>query len=119
CSQYNGDLARVIDENKDVADDVLVDWANARSCAFLYLMNCINAVRVGDVNDCKVTPGHTGDWFEPFVQSMLIWKENEYRNKIGLPTLLPDGLAACHSTFLTGVLEGVRDPLLHWETAHG
>jgi hypothetical protein len=120
CAQYNSDLARVIHENKDVTDDDLVGWANARSMAFLYLSMCINVVRV-DVNDCKidVPPGHKADWFEPFKQSMLIWKEDEYRNKIGLPTLLPDGLAACHSTFLTGVLEGVRDPLSHWETAHG
>jgi hypothetical protein len=117
CSRYNSDLARVAQETKDVTDDDLIGWANARSCAFLYLMNCINVVRV-DVNDYKVTPGHKGDWFQPFVQSMLIWKEDEYRNKIGLPTLLPDGLASCHSTFLTGVLKGVSDPLSYWETAH-
>jgi hypothetical protein len=120
CSQYNSDLARVIQENKDTTDDTLVSWANARSCAFLYLMNCINVVRV-DANDYKVTPGHKGDWFQPFVQSMLIWKEDEYRNKIGLPTLLPDfpvGRAQCHASFLTYVLEGAPDPLSRWETVH-
>lgn len=119
-SQYNSDLARIIHENEDVTDDVLVGWANARGMAFLYLSMCINVVRV-DVHDCKIDapPGHTGEWFEPFKQSMLICKEDDYRNKIGLPTLLPDGLAACHATFLIGVLEGVRDPLSHWETAHG
>ena len=116
CSQYNSDLARVIQQNKDATDDMLVSWANARSCASLYVMNCINVVRA-DVGDFP--SGHQRDWFQPFVQSMLIWKEDEYRNKIGLPTILPDGLAACHSTFLTCVLEGVRDPLSYWETAYG
>lgn len=120
CAQYNSDLARIIHENKDATDDLLVDWANARSMALLYLSMCINVVRV-DVNDCKadVPPGHKADWFEPFKQSMLIWKEAEYRKRIGLPQLLPDGLVACHSTFLTGVLDGVSDPLSHWEMANG
>ena len=119
CSLYNSDLARVIHENKDVADDVLVGWANARSMAFLYLMRCINLVRVVDVKDFNASPGDERDWFQPFVQSMLICKEDDYRNKIGLPTLLPDGLAAGHASFLIGVLDGVHDPLSHWETVNG
>jgi hypothetical protein len=52
---------------------------------------------------------------------MLISKEDSYRNKIGLPTLLPDGagnLPWQHSSFSTLVMNGHRDPLSQWETIH-
>ena len=117
CAQYSGDLADIITRYQNLTDDDLVAWANARSCAFQYLMNCMNVVRA-DANDCDLATATKADWFPPFVKSMLIWKEDDYRSKIGLPSLLPNELAWRHSTFLTYVLEGARDPLSHWEAAH-
>jgi hypothetical protein len=118
CVQYNADLADFVRRNKDAADDDLITWANARSCAFLYQMTCMNMIRV-DVTDCDHATLQKGaDWFVPFTKSMLIWKEDDYRRKIGLPSLLANELAWRHSTFLTYVLEGVHDPLAHWEAAH-
>jgi len=114
CAEYNADLTEFLSRNRDCTDDDLITCANARSCAFLYLMNCMNVVR-GDVGDFdRAKP----DWFRPFVRSILIWKEDDYRRRVGLPTMLPNELARHHSTFLTYVLEGVSDPLQQWEEAH-
>jgi hypothetical protein len=115
CAPYNADLADFISRNADATDDDLIVWANARSCAFLYLMSCMNVIRA-DVNDCATVT--KGDWFRPFVKSMLIWKEDDYRRKIGLPTLLANDLAWRHSTFLTYALDGAPDPLSRWEEVH-
>lgn len=114
CAQYNRELADFISRNKDFTDDDLIMWANARSCAFLYLMNCMNNVRA-DVNDVDLSTATKTDWFQPFVKSMLVWKEDDYRSKIGLPSLLRGDLRRLHATFLTYVLNGVRNPLFHWE----
>ena len=114
CAQYNTELAEFLSRNSNCTDDDLITCANARSCAFLYLMNCMNVIRedVGDFDRAKP------DWFHPFVKSMLIWKEDDYRRRVGLPTMLPSDLARHHSTFLTYVLDGVSDPLRHCEEAH-
>lgn len=119
CAQYSSGFADFISQNQHqhLTDDDLVAWANARSCAFQYLMNCMNVVR-SDVNDCDLAIATKADWFRPFVKSMLIWKEDDYRSKIGVAALLPDGLRSCHATFLKFVLEGIPDPLSHWEAEH-
>jgi hypothetical protein len=120
CSKHNEELIGYISRSEQQhcssTDKDLVLWARARSCAFRYYMNCMNIIRL-DVNDLP----RERDWFRPFVRSMLIWKEDDYRSKIGLKTLLPahpDALAWRHSTFLTCVGEGALDPLARWETAH-
>ena len=117
CAQYSPGLADFIARNEHPTDEDFVAWANARSCAFKYLMNCMNVVRA-DVGDFDLEILEKADWFRPFVKSMLILKEDEYRGAIGLPTLLPHGLWARHATFLKFVLEGVPDPLSHWEAVH-
>jgi hypothetical protein len=116
CAQYNGELAHLI--SKHMPDEELIAWANARSCTFHYLMQGINMVRV-DVND--VDPKAETNWLRSFVKSMLISKEDFHRNKIGLPTLLPGGavnLSWQHSSFMTLVMNGHRDPLSRWEVIH-
>ena len=119
CAQHNDELADYISQHKDVADNYLIACANVRSCMFQYLVSCMNEIRA-DVNDFEHPWRLEDDWFRPFVKSMLICKEDDYRSKIGLPTLLPFSLPAGltyrrHSTFLTYVLEGVRNPLSYWE----
>jgi hypothetical protein len=118
CAKYSTELAEFLSRNNDAADEGLITLANARTCAFLYLMSCMNIVR-RDVDDfARAKFGAKADWFDPFVRSMLIWKEDDYRRKAGLPTLLPSELAWRHATFLTYVSEGVDDPLSHWEAEH-
>ncbi len=118
CAAYSTELAEFLARTSDAADDDLITWANARTCAFLYLMSCANIMR-GDLGDfARAKPGTGADWLGPFVRSMLIWKEDDYRRKVGLPSMLPSELAWRHSTFLTYVSEGVRDPLTHWEAEH-
>lgn len=60
CAQNNGELAQLIARDENCPDDALIDWANARSCAYQYLMNCMNVVRA-DVSD------YDPAWFRPFV----------------------------------------------------
>jgi lipopolysaccharide biosynthesis glycosyltransferase len=118
CAQNNDELKEIIAHDDNWPDDALIDYAKARSCAYHYLMNCVNVVRA-DVNDFDHATATKADWFRPFVKSMLIWKEDVYRSKIGLPTLLPNWeLARVHSSFFTCVLNGARDPLSHWEAIH-
>jgi len=94
---------------------MLVDFANGQSCEYQYLMHCMNVVRA-DFDDVDLG---AEDWFRPFMKSMLIVHEHDYRSKIGLPPLLPDEkLAQRHQTFFTYVVEGHRDPLSRWESEH-
>jgi hypothetical protein len=61
-------------------------------------------------------PSPDKDWLRPFTTSMLIWSENFYRQKIGLPSLLRCDLdGPMHSTFLDIVVSGAKNPLFEWE----
>jgi hypothetical protein len=56
------------------------------------------------------------DWFRPLILSSLIYAEDNYRSKIGLPSLLADGdTAFYHSSFALLVARGERNPLFTWE----
>ena len=111
CAQCFGELAEFI-AGDPIADDQILAWANSRTTAFQYLMYCMNVIRA-DVKDFE----HPG-WFQPFVKSMLICKEDEYRQKIGLPALLPSDMVRRHASFLDFVLKGAVDPLSQWEAIH-
>jgi hypothetical protein len=115
CAQYNSALADVLSRNKDVKDDDLFSWVNARSCEYQYLMKCINMMRA-DFDDVDLAA--EDDWFRPFVKSMLICREDDYRSKIGLPPPLPNELVERHRSFFTYVLAGDRNTLSRWESEH-
>jgi len=56
------------------------------------------------------------DWFRPLILSSLIAAEDDYRSKIGLPSLLTDSdTAFYHSSFALLVARGERNPLFAWE----
>jgi hypothetical protein len=114
CAEHNEELKEKVwkEPTSTVAD--LIGYCNARCTLFLYFLNGFNIVR-RELKDFEPTPGK--DWLRPFTTSMLIWSEHTYRQKIGLPSLLPhelDGLK--HSTFCNMVVSGTKNPLFEWET---
>lgn len=47
---------------------------------------------------------------------MLIWHEDQIREKIGLQRLLPDAMDGLkHSTFMNIVVNGHKNPFYEWE----
>ena len=76
-----------------------------------HYLNGVNYVR-GEFNDIDKEK----DWLRPFIKSMLIWEEDIVREKIGLPSLLPDSLDSLkHSTFMNLVTNGHKNPFYEWE----
>jgi len=56
------------------------------------------------------------DWFRPLILSSLICAEDNFRSKIGLPSLLADSNEAFyHATFAHLVARGEHNPLFAWE----
>jgi hypothetical protein len=58
------------------------------------------------------------DWFRPMMVSMMIYKEDYYRGKIGMPSLLGEGESFRHLAFGTLVLRE-QNPLRAWEAEFG
>lgn len=95
----------------DITNSDLVSFCNSRCVLHLYYSNGFNFVRgeFDDFDDQK-------DWLRPFMKSMLIWEEDQLREKMGLQRLLPgslDGLK--HSTFMNLVVNGHKNPYFEWE----
>jgi hypothetical protein len=114
CCPHQEEMKRILWEHPDLTDEELVEAANTRSALWLYLANGFNMVRA-EFNE-TIVKGH--DWYRPFVASAMIFAENTYRSKIGLPSLIrPENcpLELEHSTFMGFVVEGVPNPLYSWE----
>ena len=113
CAQHHDELKRIVWEHPDFTDEELIANANARASVWLYYANGLNIVR-SEFGE-QVIKGR--DWYRPSVVSAMIFEEETYRQKIGLPSLAPDTLLPLeHSTFMTGVAGGDRNPLYEWET---
>jgi hypothetical protein len=116
CSPYNEDLKHFLWQRPHATDEELIDFANLKCCQYLYYLNGFNLVR-SEFNDLSQ---HGRDWLRPFLTSMLISAEHTYREKIGMPTLLPGSLDHLkHSTFFNTVKRGTQDPLYDWESHYG
>ncbi len=109
--EHNDELGELKWKHPDISNEELISFCNTRCVLHLYYINGINYVRAefDDIDKEK-------DWLRPFIKSMLIWEEHQIREKIGLPSLLPDSLAALkHSTFLNLVTAGHKNPFYEWE----
>lgn len=118
CAPHCKELAEEIWRSPDATDKDLYDYAQARSIYYNYVLNGINLLR-HDLDD--FAGGKERDWLRPFSKSMLIWHEDLYRSKIGLPTLFEDKIikAIPHSDFFSLVQHGTRNPLFEWEAKWG
>src|SRR5262249_5563801 len=116
CSPHNEELKYLLWQRPETTNEELIQFANLKCCHYLYYLNGFNLVR-SEFNDLNQ---HGRDWLRPFITSMLIWAEHTYREKIGMPTLLPGSLDHLkHSTFFNVVHNGTQDPLYDWETHYG
>lgn len=118
CTPHCNELAEELWRNPQSSDKELYQYARQRSVYFNYMLNGINLLRY-EFDDFAGGAGR--DWMRPFSRSMMIWKEDTYRSKIGLPTLLDDEIlrALPHSTFFEIVRSGARNPLFEWENDYG
>ena len=129
CPYISGSLYQYIDKaadhieelrelkwkRPDIDKDTLISFCNSRCALFLYYLNGVNYLRC-EFDDYD----REKDWLQPFLKSMLIWDENNMREKLGLETLLPNSLDALkYSTFLNLVVNGHRSPFYEWEKNWG
>lgn len=109
--EFNDELGELKWKQSDISNDELIEFCNTRSLLFLYYLNGINYVR-SELQDMDKEK----DWLRPFIKSMLIWEEDQVREKIGLPRLLPNSLDALkHSSFMNLVIDGYNNPFYEWE----
>lgn len=105
------DLGEAKRIHPEITDAELVDYCNSRCALCLYYLNGLNIVR-GELNDINAER----DWLRPFMQSMLIWLEDDARHAIGKDSLLPGSADALkNSIFMNIVKNGHTDPLSEWE----
>lgn len=118
CAPHCNELAEELWRNPNSTDAEIYAYAKQRSIYYNYVLNGINKLRY-DFDD--FAGGKDRDWLPPFSTSMMIWQEDLYRSKIGLPTLFEDKIikALPHSTFFNLVHDGVRNPLFEWERTYG
>ena len=118
CAPSCNELSEELWRNPDESDAELYGYAQQRSIYYNYVMNGINLPRY-EFDD--FAGGKDRDWLRPFSKSMMIWQEDLYRSKIGLPTLFEDKIikALPHSNFFNLVHDGVRNPLFEWEKKFG
>lgn len=95
----------------NLTNEELVSFCNLQCAIYLYHLNGLNYVRV-ERNDTD----EQSDWLRPFIESMMIWHEDMIREKMGLPSLLPNELDGFkHSTFMNGVVNGYKKPYYEWK----
>jgi hypothetical protein len=112
------ELAEELWRDPNMSDDNLYLIAQQRAIYYKYVLNGINLLRY-DFDD--FVGGKDCDWLRPFAKSMMIWEEDCFRTKIGLPSLFDDKVtrALPHSDFFTLVYNGERNPLFEWESKWG
>ncbi len=93
-------------------DEELIAYCNVQGAVCVYLTNAMNYVRTIGFDDIVKSK----DWLRPFELSMMIWSEDQFRSKIGLPSLLGDSMDGFkHSTFMNLVVNGHKNPYYEWE----
>jgi hypothetical protein len=87
----------------------LLNFCNARCAVYLYFMNAFNIARM-ELGD-KTDP----DWFRPLVEAQLVYEENTFRDKMGLPLLTADMIEAlAYSVMWNKVMDGSTAPFYEW-----
>jgi hypothetical protein len=114
CKEHNDDVARIMWELPELANEELITALNVAAVIRLYHLNGLNIARglfePDNLDDPK-------DWFKPLVKSVLIFAEQNHRLKLELPSLCDKfGIEALeHMTFTNFVRDGHNQPLFEWE----
>lgn len=107
---FNDDLKACVFQLGEKSTEELVGIANSRGAMHLYFANGFNMARIaiGDTRPPK-------DWYQPLMEAMLVWKEDVYREKLGLPRLTPAQLHAIpYSRYVDLVVLGESNPFQSW-----
>jgi len=113
CVPYNEDLKWVVGKYPDCTDRDLIAHGNFFCAENIYYLDGLNLLR-REFKDYDTDPAK--DWLHPLITSLLIFAENTYRGKIGLPSLTPSYEALRLSTMMNFVRDGHSNPLHEWET---
>jgi len=106
CIDFNHEIAKIIRDQQQCNDDELITFTKANCAALLYYLEGWNLLRLATQID-PIVQSADKDWFRPFIRSMLIFSEDFARQKLGLPRLCPDRLAALrHHCFMMDVESG-------------
>jgi hypothetical protein len=91
--------------------EAVFNYATTSWMVALYYLNGFNLMRAAYDDFSKAGR----DWFRPMVLSALIAAEDNYRNKIGLPSLTDGRSVLRHVAFPNIVARGEKNPLWFWE----
>jgi len=109
---HNTEINELNLKNEFLTDEDLITFCQTKTAISMFYMNGMNIVRYELKDIIKES-----DWLRPFIESMLIWEEDNCRKNIGLPSLLENKTAVeKHSLFLQYVTNGSQDPFTAWQT---
>lgn len=90
----------------------LKSYCNTRSALMLYYLNGFNLVR-NAMGDSSLIDEK--DWFRPMVEAFMVSEEDRMREKIGLPSLLNDGVRGLvYGAMMDYILNGDANPFYTW-----
>lgn len=113
AADHVDELRELVWKHADISHDELVDFCNTRGLVAMYYVNGFNLLRL-EFDDVD----HEKDWYKPFQHAMLVWKEDQFREELGMPSLFPDDLGGFkYSLFHKYVSEGHKNPYYTWEMA--
>jgi len=114
AAPLSDEFAEALAQTPSLTAEELMGFANRRSALMLFCLNGLQLVRL-ETNDHIAE----GDWLRPLVEAQMAWQEDLWREKLGLPRLVPPPYydALRYSGFLTMVLNGERNPLAAWRAA--
>jgi len=93
-------------------EEAVFHFATTNSLLAVFFANGFNLLR----GVCEAPHPVGRDWYRPLILSSMIWAEDDYRSKIGLPSLLSDtSTAFYHLSFAELVRRGERNPLFVWQ----
>lgn len=113
CVPHNEALKQHVWRYPDSTDENLIAMSNFWCAENIYYLDGLNLLR-REFEDYETDP--TKDWLQPLLISLLIFYEDTYRQKIGLPSLTPSYEALRLSTLVNLVRDGHSNPLYEWET---
>lgn len=110
ASEFCDEVQRHKDDLADATAEDLIAFANTRGAVNLYYANGLNMLRI-DMGDQEEP-----DWFRAFVEAMLVWEEDTYREKLGLPSLIGGTGGVVYSAFFNYVIGGEPRPFERFRT---
>src|SRR5262249_53450648 len=105
-ADFNKEIATILLDHQQCSEGDLMALTKVECAILLYYLEGLNLVRTAT----KIDPpaqNTNNDWFRPFIRSMLIFSEDAARQKLGLPRLCYNSIAALrHGSFMADVASG-------------